>query len=82
MDSKIIGKRLKILIAQKEIKRSYLAKKMGISYNTLTNKLNGRREFSAIEISKIKDLLELDDKLSANIFFNPDFEFTEDKKIV
>lgn len=82
MDSKIIGKRLKILIAQKEIKRSYLAKKMGISYNTLTNKLNGQREFSAIEISKIKDLLDLDDKLSANIFFNPDFEFAEDKEIV
>lgn len=82
MDSKIIGNRLKILIAQKEIKRSYLAKKMGISYNTLTNKLNGQREFSAIEISKIKELLELDEKLSVNIFFNPDFEFTEDKKIV
>lgn len=82
MDSKIIGKRLKILIAQKEIKRSYLAKKMGISYNTLTNKLNGQREFSAIEISKIKELLDLDDKLSANIFFNPDFEFAEDKEIV
>lgn len=82
MDSKIIGNRLKILISQKEIKRSYLAKKMGISYNTLTNKLNGRREFSAIEISKIKELLELDERLSANIFFNPDFEFAEDKKIV
>lgn len=82
MDSKIIGNRLKILIAQKEIKRSYLANKMGISYNTLTNKLNGKKEFSAIEISKIKELLELDEKLSANIFFNPDFEFTGEKEIV
>ena len=82
MDPKLIGNRLKILMLKKQIKRSYLAKKMGVSYNTLTRKLNGQREFSAIEISKIKELLDLDDKLSANIFFNPDFEFAEDKEIV
>lgn len=82
MDPKLIGNRLKILMLKKQIKRSYLAKKMGVSYNTLTRKLNGQREFSAIEISKIKELLDLDDKLSANIFFNPDFEFAKDKEIV
>lgn len=79
MDPKLIGKRLKILMEKQQIKRSYLAKKMGISYNTLTKKLNGQKEFSALEISKIKCLLELDDELSANIFFNPDFEILEDK---
>lgn len=77
MDPKLIGKRLKVLMEKKQIKRSYLAKKMGISYNTLTIKLNGQREFSAIEIAKIKGLLDLDDELSANIFFNPDFDVPE-----
>lgn len=81
MDPKLIGKRLKILMLEKQIKRSYLAKKMGISYNTLTQKLNGQREFSAIEIAKIKCLLDLDDELSANIFFNPNFVIIENKEI-
>ena len=81
MDPKLIGNRLKILMLRKQIKRSYLAKKIGISYNTLTRKLNGQREFSAIEIAKIKSLLQLSDELSANIFFNPDFEFPADKEI-
>lgn len=81
MDPKLIGKRLKILMVEKQIKRSYLAKKMGISYNTLTQKLNGNREFSAIEIAKIKCFLELDDELSANIFFNPNYEILDNKEI-
>lgn len=81
MDPKLIGKRLKLLMEQKQIKRSYLAKKIGISYNTLTKKLNGQREFSAIEIAKIKKLLDLDDDFSANFFFNPEFSFPENKEI-
>lgn len=68
-------------MTEKQIKRSYLAKKIGISYNTLTKKLNGQKEFSAIEISKIKCFLELDDELSANIFFNPKFEILDDKEV-
>lgn len=82
MDPKLIGIRLKLLMENKQIKRSYLAKKIGISYNTLTKKLNGKTEFSAMEISKIKCLLELDDELSANIFFNPDFKIRNNKEIV
>lgn len=80
MDAELIGKRLKILMTQKKIKRSNLAKKMGISYNTLTKKLNGQIEFSAIEITKIKFFLQLSDELSANIFFNPYFEINEEKE--
>lgn len=81
MEPKIIGNRLKILMEKKQIKRTYLAKKIGISYNTLTKKLNGQREFSAIEINKLKNLLELDEKLSANIFFNPEFNIADEKEI-
>ena len=82
MDPKIIGKRLKILMKKKQIKRSYLAKNIGVSYNTLTKKLNGHKDFSAIEITKIKYVLELDDKLSVNVFFNPNFEINKDKETV
>ena len=81
MNPEIIGKRVKILMTRKGIKRSYLAKMMGISYNTLTNKLNGKSEFSVIQIAKIKQLLELNDELSANIFFNPNFEMLDNKEI-
>lgn len=81
MNSELIGKRIKILMNDKGIKRSYLAKMMGISYNTLTNKLNGKGEFSAIQIVKLKDILELDDELSINIFFNPKFEIVNQKEI-
>lgn len=81
MDSKIIGNRIKTIMNNKGIKRSYLAKKLKISYNTLTNKLNGKSEFSAIQMSMIKELLNLDDELSINIFFNPKFEIKEDKEV-
>ena len=82
MEPKLIGNRLKTIMEKRQIKRSYLAKKMGISYNTLTKKLNGQKEFSAIEINKIKNALELDEKLSANIFFNPQFELSQEKDVI
>ena len=53
-----------------DIKRSYLAKKMNISYNTLTKKLNGEREFTLNEILKMKIILDLDMETCANLFFN------------
>lgn len=74
MYSKSVGERLRKLLQIKNIKRSYLAKKVGISYNSLTNKLNGKSEFSASEVSRIKDILNLDVKLSYDIFFKPNYE--------
>lgn len=73
MNSKLIGERIKILLIIKKMKRSELAKKLGISYNTLTKKLNGAREFSINEIIKIIEIFDMDIKLSANIFFNDKF---------
>lgn len=80
MNPEIIGKRIKILMINKGIKRNYLAKKLKISYNTLTNKLNGKSEFSAIQMSMIKELFQMDDELSINVFFNPNFEINIDKE--
>ena len=81
MNPEVIGNRIKVLMFNKGIKRNYLAKKLKISYNTLTNKLNGKSEFSAYQMSMIKKELELDDELSINIFFNPNFEINKDSKI-
>ena len=70
MDTILIGERIKIFMKIKKIKRTTLAKKLGISYNTMTKKLNGQREFTLDEILKIKNILNLDKELYSNILFN------------
>ncbi len=80
MESKVIGNRIKALIQIKGIKRVELAEKLGISYNTLTKKLNGSREFTINEIFGIKEILNMDAKLCADVFFNPTF-LIEERKI-
>ena len=80
MDSKIIGSRIKYLMVIKKIKRCNLAKEIGISYNTLSKKLNGQREFTLSEILKIKSILNINSDLAANIFLNSDFDILENKK--
>ena len=74
MNSFIIGERIRIILFMKDIKRSYVAMKLGISYNTLTKKIQGKREFSYIEICKLKDILELSDELAIRVFFDPNFD--------
>ena len=73
MDSRLIGKRIKLLLIIKNIKRSELAEKLGISYNTCTKEINGQREFCINEIIKIIEIFNIDIELSANIFFNDNF---------
>ena len=75
MNYYIIGKRIKIMMEIKEVKRSYLAKKMHISYNTLTKKLNGAREISLNEADIIIKELDIPLDLAANILFNREFDF-------
>lgn len=77
MDAKIIGDRIKLLMASKNIKASKLAKEIGISYPTLVRKLNGEREFCNTEILKLTEIFDLNINLCANIFFNPDFNLEE-----
>lgn len=73
MNPEIIGNRLKTLMSIRNIKRSYLAKELRISYSSLTKKLNGQREFNIDEMWKIKEVLELDNKLCEDLFFNENF---------
>lgn len=73
MDIILIGERIKIFMKIKNIKRTTLAKELGISYNTITKKLNGQREFTLDELLKIKEILNLDKELYSNILFNEKF---------
>ncbi len=67
------GKKVKALMELKNIKRSYVAEKIGITYNTLTKKLNGQREFTLLEIIKMKDVLNIDLKQFDSLLFDEKF---------
>ncbi|MBQ6992432.1 MAG: helix-turn-helix transcriptional regulator [Clostridia bacterium] len=82
MNPNIIGNRIKSIMIIEDIKRSYLAKKMNISYNTLTKKLNGEREFTLNEILKMKIILDLDMETCANLFFNEENFVYKEKKLL
>lgn len=68
-----IGNRIKGLMSIKNITRKELANLMHISYNTLTKKLNGKREFGISDMHKLKNIFELDVEFCGNIFFNSEF---------
>lgn len=82
MNPQLIGNRVKMLMTVNNIKRRDLAKQMGISYNTLTKKINGQREFCIDEILKIKEIFNLDLETFANVFFNAEFLGISDKKVI
>lgn len=82
MNPKLIGNRLKALMTMRNIKRKDLAIQLNISYNTLTKKLNGQREFTINEMLMIKEIFNLDVDLCANVFFNPEFLVTSDKGVI
>lgn len=56
-------------IEDKGISLKFLASKIGITRESLYNKLNNETEFKASEISKISDVLQLTSKERDDIFF-------------
>lgn len=68
-----IGNRIKGLMSIQNITREELANLMHVSYNTLTKKLNGKREFGISDMHKLKDIFKLDVEFCGNIFFNKEF---------
>ena len=62
-------KLLKKIIDSKGIKYQYLAGKLGISRESLYNKLNGKTEFTAGEIRNMADALSLSFATIQEIFF-------------
>ncbi|MDT2815996.1 DUF739 family protein [Vagococcus carniphilus] len=54
-----------------------LAKEIGISKTSMSNKLNNQSFFNPVEILKIKDLLDIPDKEVSIYFFNQKIRKTE-----
>lgn len=68
-----IGKRIKGLLEIFKISRTFLAKEMNVSYNTLTKKLNGKAEFTFKDFMVMKRIFNLKYETCGDIFFNPEF---------
>lgn len=63
-------KLLKEIIDSKGMKYQFIAGKLGISRESLYNKLNGKTEFTAGEIRGIADALSLNFSTIQEIFFD------------
>ena len=64
-DSKLLREK----IEQSGYKLQFIAKKVGITYQGLLNKINNRSEFRATEIQALYDLLRLNESERMAIFF-------------
>jgi transcriptional regulator with XRE-family HTH domain len=61
-------KLLKARIVEKGFTQSEIADKIGISATAFNNKITGKVDFKASEISKLSDILDIDNKDA--YFFN------------
>ena len=73
---------LKEVIKDRGIKLTSLADKIGISRQSLSQKLNGEREFTQGEILAIKNNLQLSDLDFVLIFFGSNVEENSTKETV
>lgn len=62
--------RLQKLVKDSGVKKSFIAEKMGITYQGYVKKESGKSEFIASEIKVIKDILHLTNKEVAEIFLS------------
>lgn len=62
--------KLKGIIESSGLKKTFIAKELGLSYQGYLKKENGRSEFMANEISILKDLLRLSNKDVSDIFLS------------
>lgn len=56
-------------IEQSGYKLQFIAKKVGITYQSLLNKINNRSDFRANEIQALYELLKLTEEERVEIFF-------------
>ena len=63
------SKMLQSTISSSGYKLSFVAKKLGITYQALFNKINNNSEFKATEIFALSELLKLNAEQQKNIFF-------------
>lgn len=59
---KVNEKLLKARIVEKGFTQSEIAEKIGISATAFNNKITGKVDFKASEISKLSDILDIDNK--------------------
>ena len=72
---KVTNKRaLKAALAMEGMNQTGLAKAVGMSPATLSNRIVGRTEFSASEIQQIRETLHLSDGQMIAIFFAGDVD--------
>lgn len=57
------------VINESGYKRRFIAQKLGFSYQTFLNKMNGLSDFTAEEMNAIKDMFKLSDRRVIDIFF-------------
>lgn len=60
---------LEARLKEKELTPEQLSKKIGLSYTSLNQRLNGRTDFKLGEIKKIRQVLELSIDQMVEIFF-------------
>lgn len=85
MEPKVVGKRVENLIRECNIDKKYLAECLNVSLKSLEEKLKGQQEFNVSDVIIITELLNLDIKTVAKIFFGTEIddkntELEEDKK--
>lgn len=62
--------RLKNLVESSGLKKTFIAEKLGLSYQGYLKKENGKSDFMATEVSILKDLLRLSNKEVSEIFLS------------
>lgn len=62
--------KLNALIDYKGIKKIWLADQLGITQQTLINKLNGTNDFKLQEVNTLCKILSINEKETKQIFFN------------
>lgn len=62
--------RLKSIIADSGLKKTFIAEKLGLSYQGYLKKESGRSDFTAKEISILKERLKLSNKEVSEIFLS------------
>ena len=60
---------LKAAIVRAGLTQGDFAKEIGISYNTMTSRMNGETSFSIDEVDKAKGVLDIDNSEIIAIFF-------------
>jgi hypothetical protein len=69
-------------IDQAGLKLTYVAERLGLTYQGLKKKLDGDTEFKASEIAVLKDMLHLSDADVQAIFFDDDVDCESTERMV